>query len=72
MEQANEIALERVAKETRCKMTCDTKRLRGLAEAEYKSREPNSDGMYSVGKSTLGTYMRFIAAATPSSDPRAD
>jgi Rad3-related DNA helicase len=31
MEQANEIALERVAKETRCKMTVDTKRLRELA-----------------------------------------
>ena len=46
-------------------MTVDTKRLRELAEAECKSREPNSDGMYSVGKSTLGTYMRFTAAANP-------
>jgi len=43
----------------------DTKRLRELAEAVCKSREPNSDGMYSVGKSTLGTYMRFTDAANP-------
>jgi uncharacterized protein (UPF0335 family) len=44
MEQANEIALERVEKETRCKMT-DTKRLRELASKatpgpwEFKATE---------------------------------